>query len=92
MSSGIFHIPTFRNDALLTDLERLQRPFTLGGINESAPGLLIEFHGRFGELTGVHHSPSASANVLAQGHLVDFGWKISYDQREDNAGPNIVGN
>ena len=46
-------------------------------------GLVISERGRFADLGVVGYSPSAAANILSQGRLIDMGISVDYDKLKD---------
>ena len=82
-------VDVFMNPNLLS--ERRSSPVVrLGGVKSKSDGLVISEEGTFADLGVVGYSPSAAANILSQGRLIDMGISVDYDKQKDEyivAGP-----
>ncbi|KAA8491146.1 hypothetical protein FVE85_9441 [Porphyridium purpureum] len=72
----------FANGQILTKLRKSDRPIVMHGIEKEAGGTLINMGGdsAFGE---VYYSHRASGNVYSFARLVQAGYEVVYDPRED---------
>ena len=77
-------IHVFRDETVLHSLKPILNGGVLvGGLNKEAKGVHCENKGMFLSVSGVHHGPSAIANLLSFAKLKDQGHTIGYDEQRD---------
>ena len=75
-------LDVFMNPKLLNNRE--SSPIVrMGGVKLDSGGLVISERGTFADLGTVGYSPSAAANILSQGRLIDMGISVDYDKHKD---------
>jgi hypothetical protein len=72
----------FKNKGLLTDINQ-RKPYTLGGVDNTAVGLRVNEDGSFRDLGRVGYAIGAAANILSQPQLLNQGHSVEYNSRGD---------